>query len=91
MSSALISRNLPIPKKILVTPLPLEELFAKQKRRRGGCNENPDLYQFGKQKIFLNVMNSSLLTDLRVNSSTRINNAPALEARDTRQLPKERK
>ena len=69
---------------------PLEEHFAKQ-RRRGECNENPDLYQFGKQEIFLNVMNSSLLTDLRGNSSTRINITPAVDARDTRQLPKKRK
>ena len=69
---------------------PLEEHFAKQ-RRRGGCNENPDLYQFRKQEIFLNVMNSSLLTDLHGNSSTRINDAPAVGATDTRQLPKKRK
>ena len=54
---------------------PLEEHFAKQRRRKG-CNENLDLYQFGKQEIFLNVMNSSLLTDLRGNNSTRINDAP---------------
>ena len=36
-------------------------------------------------------MNLSLLTDLRGNSSTRIINATAVDARDTRQLPKKRK
>ena len=69
---------------------PLEEHFAKQ-RQQGGCNENPNLYQFGKKEIFLNVMNSSLLIDLRGNSSTRIEDAPAVDAADTRQLPKKRK
>ena len=69
---------------------PLEEHFAKQ-RQRGGCSKNPNLYQFKKQEIFLNVMNSSLLTDLRGKSSTRINNATAADATDTRQLPKKRK
>ena len=69
---------------------PLEEHFSKQ-RRRGGCNENPDLYQFGKQEVFLNVMNSSLLTELRGNSSTRQVDLPKLDATDTRKLPKKKK
>ena len=66
----------------------LEERFAKQRRQRG-CNENPDLYQFGKQEIFLNVMNSRLLTDLRSNSAT--TDAPAVDATDSGQLLKKQK
>jgi len=67
---------------------PLEEHFAKQ-RRKGGCNDNPTLEQFGRQELVLNVMNSNLITELRGNSNR--NQDLNLTALDNRKLPKKKR
>ena len=47
---------------------PLEEHFAEH-RRRGGCSYNPTLDQFQDQALYLNVMKSGLIDNLRGNTS----------------------
>ena len=49
---------------------PLEEHFAEEVAR---ANENPTYYQFQKQELALNVMNSELISDLRGNISGKDN------------------
>ncbi len=39
---------------------PLEEHFGRQ-RRKGGCNDNPNLLEFGRQELAINVMKSEML------------------------------
>ena len=39
---------------------PLEEYFGRQ-RRKGGCNDNPNLIEFGRQWLAINVMRSEML------------------------------
>ena len=46
---------------------PLEEHFARQ-RRRAGCCENPSLYAFGNQELLLNVVQSNLIKELKGNT-----------------------
>ena len=48
---------------------PLEEHFSRQ-RRCGGSNENPNLLQFERQEVMINVATGSLTTDLRGNIIT---------------------
>ena len=67
---------------------PLEEHFARQ-RRSGGCNENPNLVQFGQQEVVLNVVKSDLISDLRGNTQGRPDNRQPLDITDVR-LPKKR-
>ena len=69
---------------------PLEEHFAKQ-RLRGGCNENPDLVQFGSQELVLNVMSSGLIKELRWNTRGRNRDGDTLDIHDMRQLSKKKK
>lgn len=66
---------------------PLEEHFSRQ-RRRGGCNENPTLQQFGDQEVSLNVMRSEMIRDLRGNVSKR--QGKPLDVHDNRKLPVKR-
>ena len=69
---------------------PLEEYFAKQ-RRRGGCNENPNYYQFQNQELVLNVMRSELITDLKGNTRGRDQRKAPLDIHDMRRLPTKKK
>ena len=68
---------------------PLEEHFAKQHLREG-CNDNPDLSQFGNQELILNVMSSGLIKELRGNTRSANRNEQPLDVHDMRQLPKKR-
>jgi len=65
---------------------PVEEYFGRQ-RRRGGCNDNPTLAQFGQQDLALNVMNSNLITDLRGNTRGRNVGRPDIDINDMRLPP----
>ena len=65
---------------------PLEEHFARQ-RRRGGCNENPNYYQFQNQELILNVMQSELITDLKGNTRGRDQGQKKIDIHDMRRLP----
>ena len=65
---------------------PLEEHFTEH-RRRGGCSDNPTLNQFEDQALYLNVMKSGLIDNLRGNTSgTGLRNVE-IDIRDTRKLP----
>lgn len=65
---------------------PLEEHFGRQ-RRRGGNNENPTYQQFGRNELALNVMDSSLIADLRGSTSGRnMEGRPKLDINDQRKL-----
>jgi len=41
---------------------PLEEHFGRH-RRRGGCNDNPTLAEFGQQESVLNILRTDLMKD----------------------------
>ena len=69
---------------------PLEEHFSRQ-RRKGGCNENPSLYQFGQQEWSLNVVRSELITNLRGNARGRQQDDVVIDINDMRKLPRKRK
>ena len=69
---------------------PLEEHFGAQ-RRSGGCNENPNLFQFQNQEQRLNVMGSSLMADMKGNTRERNLDHPVINISDARELPKKRK
>ena len=65
---------------------PPEEHFTEH-RRRGGCSDNPTLNQFEDQALYLNVMKSGLIDNLRGNTSgTGLRNVK-IDIRDTRKLP----
>ena len=64
----------------------LEEHFAEH-RRRGGCSDNPTLDQFQDQPLYLNVMKSGLIDNLRGNTSGTGLRNPKIDIRDTIKLP----
>ena len=65
---------------------PLEEHFARQRRRRG-CNDKT-FQQFGQQELILNVMKSGMITELLGNTSGRQQGNRQIDVHDMRQLPK---
>ena len=62
---------------------PLEEDFGAE-RRSGGCNKNPNLFQFQNQEQRRNVMGSSLMTDMTGNTKRQNIVHPAIKVNDTR-------
>ena len=62
---------------------PLEEHFGDQ-RRCGGCNENPNLFQFQNQEQRPNVMGSSLMADMTENTKRQNIVHPDIKVNDTR-------
>ena len=69
---------------------PLEEHFARQ-RRRGGCCENPSLYAFGNQELLLNVVQSNLIKELKGNTRGTQRDDPKIDIHDHRKLPTKKK
>ena len=69
---------------------PLEEHFGRQ-RRKGGSNDNPTLQEFGRQELTLNVMNSSLIRDIKGNTRGKKSEDVKIDVHDDRCLPKRRK
>ena len=66
---------------------PLEEHFARQ-RRRGGCCENPSLYAFGN---LLNVVQSNLIKKMKGNTRETQRDDPKIDIHDHRKLPTKKK
>ena len=65
---------------------PVEEHFGRQ-RRQGGFNENPNLAEFGRQEIAINVMKSELIRDIKGNTRGADRGASKIDVNDTRRLP----
>ena len=66
---------------------PLEEHFGKQ-RRKGGCNDNPNLVEFGRQELGINVMRSEMLRDIKGNVRGADRGKVKIDINDTRSLPR---
>ena len=69
---------------------PLEEYFSKH-RRRQGCASQINYETFGHSTLALNVMDSSLITDLTGNTRGRGVEKPEIDIHDLRSLPKKKK
>ena len=67
-----------------------QEHFAKP-QKKSGCNENPAVEQFAQQKVLLNVMNSNLVTILRINTRGHIQQELQLDPLNARKLKKKKK
>ena len=67
---------------------PLEEHFGRH-RRSAGNSDNPNLDQFERQEVTLNVVGSELIGDLRGNTRGRPDSRPPIDTTDMR-LPKKR-
>ncbi|XP_066914303.1 uncharacterized protein [Clytia hemisphaerica] len=65
---------------------PLEEHFGRH-RRKGGCNENPNYYEFKKNELILDVMDSELISDLRGNTAGKDKKRKPIDIHDMRTLP----
>ena len=64
---------------------PVEEHFGRQ-RRRGGLNDNPNLVEFGRQEIALNVMRSELMQDIKGNTRGSDREKKKIDITDSRLL-----
>ena len=63
----------------------LEEHFAEH-HRRGGCSDNLTLDQFQDQAMYLNIMKSGLIDNLRGNTSGNGLRNPEIEICNSRKL-----
>lgn len=66
---------------------PLEEHFARQRRRGGSC-ENPSFYAFGN---LLNVVQSNLIKEMKGNTRGTQRDDPKIDIHDHRKLPTKKK
>ena len=69
---------------------PLEEHFGRH-RRRGGCNDNPSLVEYGRQEISINVMKSTMMRDIRGNTRGSDRDNAKMDINAPCSMPKRRK
>lgn len=66
---------------------PLEEHFGRQ-RRRGGCNDNPNILEFGRQELSINVIRSEMLRDIKGNTRGADREQTKLQIHEVGPLPR---
>ena len=68
----------------------LDKHFGAQ-RKSGGCNKDPNLFQFQNQEQQRKVIGSLLMADIRGNTRRQNIVHTVININDTRELPKKRK